>query len=350
MVSRYQVLEDVLKEVRGRKALVATALVLAPTLSFLLSLLVGRYQISPQIVFSVLISKILPFHYDVPKQVEIVIIQVRLPRAIAAALVGAALALSGTAFQGLFRNPLVSSQILGVASGAGFGAALALLLSGDPVIVQVSAFGFGIVAVAISYALSRTYRETSLLTLVLAGIVVGALFSALISLIKYVADPYEKLPSITFWLMGSLSAVSFRELTWNFIPIVVPCIILVLARWRLNVLSLGEEEAKALGIDVERMRMLVISCCTLMTAAAVSIAGMVGWVGLVIPHIGRMLVGPDHKVLVPASIAIGAAYLLIVDSMVRIVSTFEMPLGVLTAIIGAPFFAYLLRKRTVSWR
>ena len=349
-MSRYQVLEDVLKEVRGRKALVATALILAPILSFLLSLLVGRYQISPQIVFSVLISKILPFHYSVPKQVEIVIIQVRLPRAIAAALVGAALALSGTSFQGLFRNPLVSSQILGVASGAGFGAALALLLSGDPVIVQVSAFGFGIVAVAISYALSRTYRETSLLTLVLAGIVVGALFSALISLIKYVADPYEKLPSITFWLMGSLSAVSFRELTWNFIPIVVPCIILVLARWRLNVLSLGEEEAKALGIDVERMRMLVISCCTLMTAAAVSIAGMVGWVGLVIPHIGRMLVGPDHKVLVPASIAIGAAYLLIVDSMVRIVSTFEMPLGVLTAIIGAPFFAYLLRKRTVSWR
>ncbi|RLI26516.1 iron ABC transporter permease [Candidatus Bathyarchaeota archaeon] len=350
MVSRYQVLEDILEEIRGRKSLVATALILAPILSFLLSLLVGRYQISPQIVFSVLISKILPFHYDVPKQVEIVIIQVRLPRAIAAALVGAALALSGTSFQGLFRNPLVSSQILGVASGAGFGAALALLLSGDPVIVQVSAFGFGIVAVAISYALSRTYRETSLLTLVLAGIVVGALFSALISLIKYVADPYEKLPSITFWLMGSLSAVSFRELTWNFIPIVVPCIILVLARWRLNVLSLGEEEAKALGIDVERMRMLVISCCTLMTAAAVSIAGMVGWVGLVIPHIGRMLVGPDHKVLVPASIAIGAAYLLIVDSMVRIVSTFEMPLGVLTAIIGAPFFAYLLRKRTVSWR
>lgn len=350
MVSRYQVFKGVLKEVRERKPLVTAALILAPILSFLFSLFVGRYHIPPHLVLSVLASKVLQFNCNVSKQVEIVIIQVRLPRAIAAALVGAALALSGTSFQGLFRNPLVSSQILGVASGAGFGAALALLLSGDPIVVQVSAFGFGILAVAITYALSRTYKETSLLTLVLAGIVVGALFSALTSLIKYVADPYEKLPSITFWLMGSLSAVSFKQLTWNVIPILVPCIILILARWRLNVLSLGEEEAKALGIDVERMRMLVISCCTLMTAAAVSIAGEVGWVGLVIPHIGRMLVGPDHKVLVPASISIGAAYLLIVDSIVRVISTFEMPLGVLTAIIGAPFFAYLLRKRTVSWR
>ncbi|MEM3104684.1 MAG: iron ABC transporter permease, partial [Candidatus Bathyarchaeia archaeon] len=177
-----------------------------------------------------------------------------------------------------------------------------------------------------------------------------ALFSSLTSLIKYVADPYERLPSIVFWLMGSLSGVSFRELSWSVIPMIASCIILVMIRWRLNVLSLGEEEAKALGVDVEKMRMLVVSCCTLMTSAAVAIAGVVGWVGLVIPHVCRMLVGPDHKVLVPASISIGATYILAVDSLARAVSTVEIPLGVLTAIIGAPFFFYLLRRERLGWR
>jgi iron complex transport system permease protein len=346
-----QLYRRILEKIRGRKAL-TVVLTLLPILFFLTSLFVGRYQIPPGMVIMTLISKILPIlhSYNIPKQVEITIIQVRLPRAIAAALVGATLALSGTSFQALFRNPLVSSQILGVASGAGFGAALALLLSGDLAVVQISAFGFGIAAVAMSYAISRVHKEMPVLTLVLAGMVVGALFSALTSLVKYVADPYERLPSIVFWLMGSLAGVSFKELSWSFIPMIASCIIIVMIRWRLNVLSLGEEEAKALGVDVEKMRMLVISCCTLMTSAAVAIAGVVGWVGLVIPHVCRMLVGPDHKVLVPASISIGAAYILAVDGVARAVSTVEIPLGILTAIIGAPFFFYLLRRERLGWR
>lgn len=349
MSRRYLVLKRALEKIRGRKTSILT-LILLPILFFLTSLFVGRYQIPPNMVILTLISKILPMSHNIPKPIEITVIQVRLPRAIAAALVGATLALSGTSFQALFRNPLVSSHILGVASGAGFGAALALLLSGDLLIVQISAFGFGMAAVALSYAISRIHKETPVLTLVLAGMVVGALFSSLTSLVKYVADPYERLPSIVFWLMGSLSGVSFKELSWSFIPIIVPCIILVMIRWRLNVLSLGEEEAKALGVDVEKMRILVISCCTLMTSAAVAIAGVIGWVGLVIPHVCRMLVGPDHKILVPASISVGAAYILLVDSLARAVSTVEIPLGILTAIIGAPFFFYLLRRERLGWR
>jgi len=346
-----QLYRRILEKIRGRKTS-TVVLILLPILFFFASLFVGKYQIPPSMVIMTLISKILPIahSYNIPKPIEITIIQVRLPRAIAAALVGATLALSGTSFQALFRNPLVSSQILGVASGAGFGAALALLLSGDLAVVQISAFGFGIAAVVMSYAISRVHKETPVLTLVLAGMVVGALFSALTSLVKYVADPYERLPSIVFWLMGSLAGVSFKELSWSFIPMIASCILIVMIRWRLNVLSLGEEEAKALGVDIEKMRVLVISCCTLMTSAAVAIAGVIGWVGLVIPHVCRMLVGPDHKVLVPASISVGAAYILAVDTVARVVSTVEIPLGILTAIIGAPFFFYLLRRERLGWR
>ena len=335
---------------KGREILEASLLIFIPLIAFLASLFIGRYNIPSYLALRILISKILPIQTAVPREAEIIMIHVRLPRALASILVGSALALSGTTFQGLFRNPLVSAQILGVASGAGFGAALGLLISGDPVVVQGLSFIFGVAAVVMAYGISRTYREASMLTLVLAGIAVGAFFSALTSLLKYVADPYERLPSIVFWLMGSLSAVSFKEISLGFIPIIVPCLILVAARWRLNILSLGEEEAKALGINVEKMRMLIIGCCTLMTSAAVSMAGVVGWVGLVVPHICRMLVGPDHKVLIPASISIGAAYLLIVDCIARTVAPFEMPLGVLTSVIGAPFFFYLLRGRVSGWR
>ncbi len=337
-------------EFRGKGILEASLLIFIPLMAFLASLLIGRYHIPSYLALRILVSKILSMPSGVPREIEIIMIHVRLPRALAAVLVGSALALSGTTFQGLFRNPLVSAQILGVASGAGFGAALGLLISGEPIFVQGLSFVFGVAAVVMAYGMSRTHREASMLTLVLAGIAVGAFFSALTSLLKYVADPYERLPSIVFWLMGSLSSVSFKEISLGFIPIIVPCAILVAARWRLNVLSLGEEEAKALGINVERMRMLIIGCCTLMTSAAVSMAGVVGWVGLVIPHIGRMLVGPDHRILIPASISIGAAYLLIVDCIARIAAPFEMPLGVLTSVIGAPFFFYLLRGRVSGWR
>ncbi len=201
-----------------------------------------------------------------------------------------------------------------------------------------------------AYLISRTYKSPSTLTLVLAGIIIGALFSALTSLVKYVADPYERLPSIAFWLMGSLSMISISDVIWMLPPIILGATVLMLIRWRINILSMGEEEAQALGVNVERLKLTIVACSTLMTAAAVSVSGIVGWVGLVIPHIGRMLVGPDHKVLLPASIAIGSSYLMIVDDIARTLTVSEIPLGILTAIVGAPFFAYLMRKRMFGWR
>jgi len=223
-------------EFRGKGILEASLLIFIPLIAFLGSLLIGRYNIPSNLALRILVSRILSMPSGVPREIEIIMIHVRLPRALAAVLVGSALALSGTTFQGLFRNPLVSAQILGVASGAGFGAALGLLISGEPIFVQGLSFVFGVAAVVMAYGMSRTHREASMLTLVLAGIAVGAFFSALTSLLKYVADPYERLPSIVFWLMGSLSSVSFKEISLGFIPIIVPCGILVAARWRLNIL------------------------------------------------------------------------------------------------------------------
>lgn len=348
---QYQAAKQIFGKIDGKRASKLVSIIL-PIILFFVSLLIGRYPVSPDIVFLTLLSKILPikYYHNIPRQIEIAILYIRLPRAIAAVLIGSTLALSGASFQALFRNPLVSSQILGVASGAGFGAALALLLSDDLLLVHLSAFGFGILAVLLSYAVSKAYKETPVLTLVLAGMVVGALFSALTSLIKYVADPYDRLPSIVFWLMGGLSGISFKEIILSFIPIIVPCMILLMIRWRLNVLSLGEEEAEALGVDVNKMRILVIGCCTLMTSAAVSIAGVIGWIGLVIPHVGRMLVGPDHKTLIPVSLSIGASFLLVVDCVAKMISTAEIPLGILTSLIGAPFFFFLLRRGFLGWR
>jgi iron complex transport system permease protein len=200
-----------------------------------------------------------------------------------------------------------------------------------------------------TYGISRTYKATPTLVLVLAGIIVGALFSALISLTKYVADPYETLPSIVFWLMGSLASVSNRDLLMVLPPIVAGMVILLLIRWRINILAMGDEEAQALGVDTKKVTVIIILCATIITASAVCISGIIGWVGLVIPHIGRMLVGPDYKKLLPASISLGAFYLLLIDNCARTLTSVEIPLGILTAIIGAPFFAYLLRKSEVGW-
>jgi iron complex transport system permease protein len=324
-------------------------LIVLPLTVFFVSLFLGRYPISPLTVMKIIASKFLPIQHMWHPILETVIFQVRMPRVIAAMLVGAGLSISGASFQGLFRSPLVSPQILGVASGAGFGAAIAILVSGDVFLIQLSAFAFGIIAVSLTYGISRIYKTTPILVLVLAGIIVGALFSALISLIKYVADPYEKLPAIVFWLMGSLASVSNRDLLMVAPPILFGTSILLLVRWRINILSMGDEEARALGVDTEKLKMIIIVCATLITASAVCISGIIGWVGLVIPHVGRMLVGPDHKYLLPASFLLGASYLLLVDDLARTLTAAEIPLGILTAIVGAPFFAYLLRKSKVGW-
>ncbi len=328
---------------RNRK-LIAVLLIALPIGLAFISLFMGRYPINPWMMLRVLASRIIPITPDWPETVETVIFNIRIPRVLLAMGVGASLAISGAAFQGMFQNPLVSPDILGVTAGAGFGAALAILLTGSGLAIQLSALCFGVIAVAFSYSISRIYRTTPTLMLVLSGIIVGSIFSALLSLIKYVADPHQKLPAIVFWLMGSLATVTQRDVLMAGPPIVLGVMGLLLVRWRINILSMGDEEARALGVKTELLKGIIILCCTAATASAVSVCGIIGWVGLVIPHIGRMLVGPDHRALLPASIALGAAYLLFIDNLARTVTSAEIPLGILTSIIGAPFFAYMLRQ------
>lgn len=337
-----------LSRVRGycRREIVLLALPLA---AFCLSLPLGRYPISPGQVLTLLASKVLPLTPTWPDTMETVVFQVRLPRIIAAMLVGASLATAGAAYQGMFRNPLVSPDILGASAGAGFGAALAIYFSLGVVGIQLSSFLFGLLAVMLACALSSKIRHDPALVLVLAGILTGTLFSAGTSLIKYLADPYDKLPAITFWLMGSLASISPRDLYMALVPMLLGIVPLYLLRWRLNVLSLGEEEARALGLDTAKVRLLVILCSTLMTSASVSISGMIGWVGLLVPHLARMVVGPNYKVLMPATILLGSAYLLLVDDLARMLGTVEIPLGIFTALIGAPFFLYLLQHSRRGW-
>jgi iron complex transport system permease protein len=346
--------DKVKPETKPRKKIlggVSVGVILAVILAglFILSFALGRYPISPADVVKVLASHVFPITQTWPDILDTVVTQIRLPRILAAMLVGASLALAGASFQGLFRNPLVSPDILGVSAGAGFGAAVAILLSGNGVAIQVSAFCCALVAVGISYAVSRMVRGNATLSLILVGMAIGSLFSAFLSLVKYVADPVNQLPAITYWLMGSLASVSTRDLLVAAIPMLVGIVVLLLIRWRFNVMAMGEEEAMALGVNTGRMRAIIIVCCTMITASSVCISGTVGWVGLVIPHIGRMLVGPNHKVLLPVSLLLGAAYLLLIDDICRVAASVEIPIGILTAIVGVPFFVYLLNRSGKGW-
>ena len=315
----------------------------------IISLMIGKIYIHPVTVVKIIGSNFFPVTPDWSPTVESIIMNVRLPRLAAGLLVGAGLSISGASFQGLFRNPLVSPHILGVASGAGFGAALGILLSDSLVVIQIAAFMSGMLAVIMAYLLSRVYHTSPVLMLVLAGIIVGSLFSALTSFLKYIADPMNRMPAIVFWLMGSLNNVTGRDLLFAG-PVFVVCIsVLLLIRWRINVLSMGEEDAKAMGVNTELTGAVIILCSTIITAAAVCISGIIGWIGLVIPHIGRLLVGPDHRHLLPVSLLVGAGYLVAVDTIARSIMVVEVPIGILTALIGAPFFAILLRKNRPGW-
>ncbi|MGC9517593.1 MAG: FecCD family ABC transporter permease [Methanomicrobiales archaeon] len=339
-----------MSNVFGIKKISITLMLIVPLIIlFFISFLIGRYPITPYEVVVAFCYKILPNNQELSPVLETILFQIRLPRIIAAMMVGATLSVAGASFQGLFKNPLVSPDKLGVSSGAGFGAALAILFLSSPFMIQFSAFLGGLFAVTITYILSRNFKGTSILTLVLCGIAVAALFSALISLAKYVADPYEQLPSIVFWLMGSLSTVNNQDLVMVALPMFFGTIILLLIRWRINILSMGEEEAQTMGLNIKKLQFIIIGCCTVITAAAVSISGIIGWIGLIIPHIARIIVGPDHKALLPSSILIGAFFLLLIDNIARTLTTVEIPLGILTAIIGAPFFLYLLRKNNEGW-
>ncbi len=279
-----------------------------------------------------------------------VLLDIRLPRVLAGLLVGASLAGAGVVYQGLFRNPLVSPDVLGVSGGAAFGAVIGIFLSLPILMIQTLAFGVGLLTVGRVYLSAVAVRgRDPTLVLVLGGVVVGALAGAAISLLKILADPYDQLPAITFWLLGSIASVRGAEL-WNVLPAVCLGLLpLVLLRWRVNVLSLGDEEAKALGVEAGRLRALIIAAATLMTASVVAIAGVIGWVGLVIPHIARMLVGPNFERLLPAAMLIGASYLVLVDALARSIGRIEVPLGILTAVVGAPFFLWLLWRGRHGW-
>jgi iron complex transport system permease protein len=315
----------------------------------ILSLISGQMHIRPGTVLKILVSRISTLQPDWPATLESVVIDVRLPRLLAGMLIGAGLSISGASFQGLFRNPLVSPHILGVSAGAGFGAAVGILFFGNVFMVQLLSFVFGLMAVFLTYALSRTYRSTPVLMLVLAGIIIGALFSAGTSLLKYIADPVNQMPSIVFWLLGSLNNASNRDIAAVGPIIVLGIVALYLLRWRINLLTMGEEDARALGVNTGQIRGIIIISATLISASAVCISGVIGWVGLVIPHIGRILVGADNKHLLPVSALIGAIYLVSVDLIARTAMETEIPIGILTAIIGAPIFAYLLRKNRPAW-
>ncbi|MFH2059256.1 MAG: iron ABC transporter permease [Pseudomonadota bacterium] len=314
----------------------------SPLVLILFSIFLGRYPIAVSDVLTLLVSLVSGEKTD-PTNLA-VIVYIRLPRILLAALVGGSLAVSGAAFQGLFRNPLVSSGMLGVSSGAGFGAALALILFNDFFYVYPFSFGFGLVAVFLCFVIGRFSASSQAITMVLGGVIVGSIFSALISFLKYVADPFDELPAIVFWLMGSLSRAEYSQIITAGIPMILGSAGLILIRWRLNVMAMGDKEARALGLNVNVFRIFIIACATLATAGAVCVSGVIGWVGLVVPHMSRMVIGNNNKDLIPVTFCMGACFLVIVDDISRIISSSEMPLGILTSLIGGPFFIYLLKK------
>lgn len=336
-----------------KDSLIIVLLILFTTGVFFVSILTGRYSITPGQMFQLIAKRIsgTQISKSINSNMETILFQVRLPRVLSAMLIGAGLSASGAAYQGMFRNPMISPDILGVSSGAGFGASIAILMSFGSLGIEMTAFLFGILAVGLSYFISKAVSRgnTTMLVLVLIGMVVSSLFQSMISITKYIADPYGKMPAITFWLMGGLSTITPDDVKILLIVIIAAIVPLMLIRWKINVLSFGEEEAMALGIHISRIRSILILCSTIITAACVSASGMIGWVGLIVPHLARMIVGPDYKILLPVSCLMGGMYLLLVDTIARSVFPMEIPLGILTSIIGTPFFMYLLLKGKKGW-
>jgi len=331
------------------------AIVIGAALALLLmvgaAIALGPYQLSARDLLAFLVAKATGAASPLPAPAETVIVQIRLPRVLAATAVGAALAASGAAYQSLFRNPLVSPDILGVSAGAAFGAVVAIFLSLPVLAIEAASFAGGLAAVIIVYGVAAAIRgRDAVLVLVLAGVVIGALFGAGVGLLKYLADPYNQLPAITFWLLGSLAAINPGDLASLLPAVTVGLVPLALLRWRIDVMTLGDEEATALGLDTRVLRIVVIAAATLMTSAAVAASGIIGWVGLVVPHLARLTVGPAFTRLLPISVLFGAGYLLAVDTVARTLGPVELPLGVLTAALGTPVFLWLLAfGRRAAW-
>ena len=335
-------------EKTGRRCVLILLILLAAVFS--LSFLLGWYRVSAlqtaRLLADRALSGVSRGHLRLaptwtPEEASVVI-QIRLPRILSAALIGAALSAAGASYQAMFRNPMVSPDLLGASTGACFGAALAILLGASYAVITAGSFLFGLAAVGLTYLVGRLSRMRSNLAMVLAGVMVGSLFSAGTSFIKLVADTNEQLPAITYWLMGSLSSIKDKDVVFLAIPVALGMIPLFFLRWRMNLLTVGEEEAQSMGVNTRQLRGAVIVCATLLTSASVAVSGMIGWVGLVIPHFCRMLFGYDYRRLIPAGALFGAAFLLAVDDIARLVTTGELPLGILTAFVGAPLFLYLI--------
>lgn len=333
---------------RARAWLPPLALLLAVVL---VALCVGRYPVAPGDVLRIIAARLAGVPSGLPATAETVVWQVRLPRVGAGLCVGAALAAAGAVYQGLFRNPLVSPDILGVSAGASLGAVLGIFLSLPVLAIQSLAFAGGVGAVALVYLVGAAARgRDPALALVLAGVAIGALIGACVSLLKVLADPYNQLPAITFWLLGSLASVTRGDLL-SILPAVLAGLApMALLSWRMNLMTLDEEDARALGVETTRLRLVLIASATLITAAAVSISGVIGWIGLVVPHVARALAGPDFGRLLPAALMLGGGYLVAVDTLARTIAPIEVPLGILTAAIGAPFFVWLLVTARRGWR
>lgn len=314
------------------------------------ALVVGPVDIQLSDLYSYFVFHLAGSTHPPSPVVEAVLLQIRGPRIIAATVIGAALAAAGAAYQGIFRNPLVSPDILGVSAGAALGATLALFFSMHVAAIQGFAFLGGLAAVAVVYFVGASVRgHDPVLALILCGVVIGSLLASCIALLKYLADPYNQLPAITFWLLGSLAAVAPADLTYLLPAALLGWLPLALLRWRMNLLSLPDDEARALGVDTARLRLTVVCAATLMTAASVAVSGIIGWIGLLVPHAARMLVGPQFARLLPMSMLLGACFLLGVDTLARTLVEIEIPPGVLTALIGAPFFIWLLAAARRSW-
>lgn len=334
--------DETVRQRRCRRLALCMPLLLLGAVLF--SLCVGYYSLTPA---QVVRAALTPLGYggEVLPQAVTIFWSIRLPRVLSAVLIGASLSVAGSAYQGMFRNPLVSPDILGVSSGASLGAALAILGGGSGWGVQLSAFGGGVAAVAASYLISRKSAHSQTLSLVLTGSMIMSLCNAGVTMIKYVADPDDVLQQITFWLMGSLTKTDLDSLRWSFPPMLAGLALILLFRWRINLATLDEEEARSLGLNVQPFRLLLIAASTLLSAASVCLGGLIGWVGLMIPHLARALVGADYRRLIPASAMLGGIYLLLMDDLARSILSMELPLGVVTSIMGVPFFIFLILKK-----
>lgn len=329
----------------NRNNLVVISLGVLLVIAIIFSFRLGRYPIHIKELLGILISRIYPIEQFWTNRVETILFNIRLPRIILSCLVGCCLSASGAAYQGVFQNPMAAPEILGASAGAAFGAALAILNHGNSYTITISAFSFSILTVALVYIISKRAKGNTILGLILSGIMVSSIFSAGTSFIKLVADPNDQLPAITYWLMGSLNGAKINHIKFVIIPMAIGFIPLLLLRWRMNILTMGDDEAKTMGVNSNRVRLIVIICSTLITASSVSVSGMIGWVGLVIPHLSRKLVGNNYRHLLPTSMLFGSIFLLMVDNVSRNLLATEIPLGILTSFIGAPFFIYLITRK-----